>query len=184
MPEHTKQLPNLGDTTEICVSTMSSPVGELWLAASATGLRALMWPGEYPELQRLSGPKDIGDKAAATAILEQAKTELEEYFSGERQSFSIPLDPVGTEFQLAAWQVLRTIPYGETISYGDQARALGDIKKSRAVGGANGRNPISIIVPCHRVVGANGKLTGFGGGLDTKSWLLHHEAKVSAQVLV
>jgi methylated-DNA-[protein]-cysteine S-methyltransferase len=101
--------------------------------------------------------------------------QLQEYFAGNRRDFDLPLDPVGTEFQQQVWHVLRTIPYGETISYGEQARRLGDVNKSRAVGAANGRNPISIIVPCHRVVGSTGKLTGFAGGLDTKAWLLQHE---------
>ena len=87
----------------------------------------------------------------------------------------MPLAPHGTAFQLAAWQALRTIPYGETVSYGEQARRLGDARKARAVGAANGRNPLPIVVPCHRVVGANGHLTGFGGGIECKAWLLDHE---------
>ena len=92
----------------------------------------------------------------------------------------MPLDPRGTPFQLAAWTTLQTIPFGQTISYGEQARTMGDARKARAVGGANGRNPLSIIVPCHRVVGANGTLTGFGGGLSAKAWLLEHEQRVLA----
>ncbi len=91
------------------------------------------------------------------------------------REFDLPLDPVGTDFQQSAWLQLRRIPYGATISYGEQARRLGDVRKSRAVGAANGRNPISIIVPCHRVVGANGALTGFAAGLEAKAWLLRHE---------
>ncbi len=90
----------------------------------------------------------------------------------------MPLDPIGTDFQQIAWAALRTIPYGETISYGEQAARLGDRRKARAVGAANGRNPISIIVPCHRVVGSTGALTGFAGGLHTKAWLLDHERDV------
>ena len=105
-------------------------------------------------------------------MLADAHAQLREYFAGERREFDLPLDPVGTEFQQQAWQVLRTIPFGQTISYGEQAARLGDKKKSRAVGAANGRNPISIIVPCHRVVGSTGKLTGFAAGLDAKAWLL------------
>jgi methylated-DNA-[protein]-cysteine S-methyltransferase len=101
--------------------------------------------------------------------------QLTEYFDGERQEFDLPLDPIGTEFQQAAWSALRTIPYGTTVSYGEQAARMGDRRKARAVGAANGRNPISIVVPCHRVVGSNGSLTGFAGGLDTKAWLLDHE---------
>ena len=112
-------------------------------------------------------------------MVAQAVRQLEEYFAGERTEFDVPLDPVGTEFQQQAWQVLRTIPFGHTMSYGEQAARLGDRNKSRAVGAANGRNPISIIVPCHRVVGSTGKLTGFAGGLGTKEWLLRHERRAN-----
>ena len=113
--------------------------------------------------------------------LDQAERELAEYFEGTRRSFDVALDPDGTPFQRSAWQVLRTIPYGATMSYGEQAAALGDPNRARAVGAANGRNPISIIVPCHRVVASSGALTGFAGGLDTKQWLLAHEQRVLAQ---
>ncbi|MFZ9630225.1 MAG: methylated-DNA--[protein]-cysteine S-methyltransferase, partial [Ilumatobacteraceae bacterium] len=112
---------------------------------------------------------------AAHGIAGRAVVQLGEYFDGRRREFDVPLDPHGTDFQLAVWRVLRTIPYGTTMTYGEQARALGDANKARAVGAANGRNPISVIVPCHRVVGGNGSLTGFAGGLDAKSWLLAHE---------
>ena len=101
--------------------------------------------------------------------------ELAEYFAGVRQHFDVALDPQGSPFQLAAWRGLLTIPYGETVSYGEQADRLGHHGKARAIGAANGSNPIPVIVPCHRVVGSDGSLTGFGGGLPTKSWLLHHE---------
>ena len=117
---------------------------------------------------------DVADHA----VLQQAADELGEYFAGTRVDFDVPLDPRGTAFQLAAWSALRTIPYGETVSYGEQAKRLGDPGKARAVGAANGRNPLPIIVPCHRVVGANGHLTGFGGGIETKAWLLDHEQAV------
>lgn len=100
---------------------------------------------------------------------------MDEYFAGRRQRFDLPLDPAGTAFQLAAWQVLRSIGYGQTITYGEQARRLGDPAKARAVGAANARNPLSIVVPCHRVVGASGALTGFAGGVDAKHWLLEFE---------
>ena len=109
-----------------------------------------------------------------------AVEQLDDYFAGDRQDFDVPLDPVGTEFQRSAWEALRTIGYGSTISYGEQAARMGDRRKARAVGAANGRNPISIIVPCHRVVGANGALTGFAGGVETKAWLLDHERDVIA----
>ena len=112
-------------------------------------------------------------------LLRQAARELDEYFAGERTDFDVPLAPSGTAFQLAAWSALTTIPYGETVRYGEQARRLGDINKSRAVGAANGRNPIPVIVPCHRVIGSNGSLTGFGGGIEAKAWLLAHERSVA-----
>ncbi len=122
-----------------------------------------------------SGNPTNGTVAPENPLLENAARQLDEYFAGTRRAFDLPLDPVGTEFQRSAWAELSKIPFGETISYGEQARRLGDANKSRAVGAANGRNPISIIVPCHRVVGANGALTGFAAGLDVKEWLLQHE---------
>ena len=115
---------------------------------------------------------------AAEAHLDRAESQLAEYFRGTRREFDLDLDLAGTAFQRSAWEVLRTIPYGATLSYGQQAAALGDPAKARAVGAANGRNPLSIVVPCHRVVAAGGALTGFAGGLDTKAWLLDHERRV------
>jgi methylated-DNA-[protein]-cysteine S-methyltransferase len=110
----------------------------------------------------------LRDASAFTEAVEQ----LQEYFAGKRQRFSLQLAPEGTPFQLRVWQELRNIPYGETISYGELARRIGKPNASRAVGTANGRNPLSIVVPCHRVIGANGTLTGFGGGLENKRTLL------------
>ena len=166
-------LPVLGTTDDLSLTTMSTPVGELTLIASPRGLRAVLWPNELEEPGRLPTADD-GDPVAA-AVLREAITQLGEYFAGDRHEFDLQLDPVGTDFQQSAWMQLRLIPYGATISYGEQARRLGDVRKSRAVGAANGRNPISIIVPCHRVIGANGSLTGFAAGLEAKSWLLRHE---------
>jgi len=159
--------------------TLPSPTGPLTLLASDRGLRAVMWRGEDAE-----SPTDLGASIAPgdSPVLDEAARQLEEYFAGTRQAFDVPLDPVGTPFQLAAWQILRTIPYGRTLSYGEQAARLGDPNKARAVGAANGRNPLAIVVPCHRVVGSTGKLTGFGGGLDTKAWLLDHEQSGPRQV--
>ncbi len=164
-------LPPLGDTTELSRMVVASPVGELTLIASPQGLRAVLWPSEFVALREDDAeyvPLAPDGDARAVAVLQQAQRELAEYFAGERQQFEVALDPVGTKFQLAAWMELRRIPFGSTISFGD-------VRKSRAVGAANGRNPISIIVPCHRVVGSNGKLVGFAAGLDAKAWLLHHE---------
>jgi methylated-DNA-[protein]-cysteine S-methyltransferase len=162
------------------VSTIvDTPIGPLTLVASERGLRAVLWPDEEigrVELDEVAPPPADGSRAAT--ILQTAADQLDEYFDGERRTFDVPLDPIGTDFQQTAWAALRTIPYGETISYGEQAARLGDRRKARAVGAANGRNPISIIVPCHRVVGSTGALTGFAGGLDTKRWLLDHELAV------
>ncbi len=149
--------------------TVDSPVGPLVLVASATGLRAVDF-GIDPRRE----PIPVGP----SAILDETERQLAEYFDGERLDFDLPLEPEGTPFQLSVWQVLHTIPYGETISYGEQARRLGDAKKARAVGGANGRNPLPIVVPCHRVIGASGALTGFGGGVPIKESLLLLEREV------
>jgi len=153
-----------------------SPIGELTLVAGPRGLRELTWPVEPGGAAPDDGPR-IGDEPPeVAAILDAAVAQLDEYFAGERREFDLPLDPVGTDFQLRAWTALRVIPYGETRSYAQQAQRIGSPNAVRAVGAANGRNPISIIVPCHRVVGADGSLTGFGGGLDAKRFLLDLEA--------
>jgi methylated-DNA-[protein]-cysteine S-methyltransferase len=156
------------------VRTMvESPVGELTVVASDAGLRAVLWPADDPERVDVMGAVEEPEHPVLRLVVAQ----LEEYFGGERREFDVPLDLVGTEFQRAAWAVLLTIPYGTTATYAEQAERLGDRNKARAVGAANGRNPVSIIVPCHRVVGASGGLTGFAGGLQVKSWLLDHEQR-------
>jgi methylated-DNA-[protein]-cysteine S-methyltransferase len=160
-------------------TTMDSPVGTLTLVASEVGLRAVLWQIEKANRVRL-GPVE-GDGADPRGVLVKAVQQLDEYFAGTRTSFDLELDAVGSDFQKNAWTALRTIRFGETVSYGEQARRMGDARKARAVGAANGRNPISIIVPCHRVVGADGSLTGFAAGVDTKAWLLNHERRVSLQ---
>ncbi|MDQ1232430.1 methylated-DNA--[protein]-cysteine S-methyltransferase [Sphingomonas sp. SORGH_AS_0879] len=151
--------------------TMASPVGELTLVASERGLRAVLWAeeraGRVPLPERRSDP--------AHGILAQAVRQLTDYFDGQRRAFDLPLDPVGTDFQKSVWTALNAIPYGETRSYAALATAIGRPGASRAVGAANGRNPLSIVTPCHRVIGANGTLTGFAGGLAVKQWLLAHE---------
>jgi methylated-DNA-[protein]-cysteine S-methyltransferase len=144
------------------------PIGTLTLVASDAGLQAVWWPDDARR-------RETGDEQPDHPVLVQARRELDEYFAGDRTAFDVPLDPRGTDFQRAAWEVLRTIPYAETMTYAQQARRLGDANKARAVGAANGRNPLSIVVPCHRVIGASGSLTGFAGGLDTKHWLLEFE---------
>ena len=165
--------------TPVLVSTVvDTPVGPLTIVASDVGLRAVLWPDDDPSRVRLSPTTERADHPVLAATARQ----LDEYFAGERRVFDVPLDAVGTDFQLSAWSTLRTIEFGTTVSYGEQAARMGDRRKARAVGAANGRNPISIIVPCHRVVGSNGALTGFAGGVDTKAWLLDHERQVLAGV--
>lgn len=112
-------------------------------------------------------------------VIEQTIAELEEYFRGERRDFDIPLLLAGTDFQMKVWETLQTIPYGETISYGEEAARMGKPKSVRAVANANGRNAISILIPCHRVIGSNGKLTGYGGGMEAKEWLINREIVIS-----
>ncbi|MCU1501734.1 MAG: ogt [Ilumatobacteraceae bacterium] len=154
------------------MTTVPSPVDELRLFASGRGLRAILWQRHEARRVPFDGAMIVDGE---TDILREAARQLGEYFAGRREEFDLPLDPVGTPFQHEAWAVLRTIPFGATMTYGEQAKLLGDPGKARAVGAANGRNPLSIVVPCHRVIGSTGKLTGFAGGLDVKAWLLTHE---------
>jgi methylated-DNA-[protein]-cysteine S-methyltransferase len=155
------------------VTTIDTPVGELRIVGGPRGLRAILWGAE--DVARIASIDEDDLHEGRTPLLDKAVEQLEEYFAGTRRDFDLPLDPLGTPFQQSAWMVLRSIPYGKTISYGQQARQLGDPNKARAVGAANGKNPLSIVVPCHRVIGSGGQLTGFAAGLDVKSWLLDHE---------
>ncbi|CAB1216831.1 methylated-DNA--[protein]-cysteine S-methyltransferase [Acinetobacter bouvetii] len=150
---------------------MASPVGSLKLVANDTALVAVLWENENPKRVRLA---ELIEQTYHPILLETQK-QLTEYFAGKRQQFDLPLDFEGTEFQKKVWQALLTIPFGETRSYRDIAEQVGNVKAVRAVGAANGKNPISIIAPCHRVVGANGKLVGFAGGLENKEILLKIE---------
>ncbi|AXU95925.1 MAG TPA: methylated-DNA--[protein]-cysteine S-methyltransferase [Erwinia persicina] len=150
---------------------IDSPVGELKLVATERGLAAVMWENDDPKRVRfLPQQEDVHHRT-----LLEAEKQLREYFTGERQQFDLTLDFIGTEFQRRVWAALVTIPFGETRSYSEIARQVGSPAAVRAVGAANGRNPVSIIAPCHRVIGANGKLTGFAGGLETKAFLLRLE---------
>jgi methylated-DNA-[protein]-cysteine S-methyltransferase len=155
--------------------TIPSPVGELKLVASDKGLVAVLWENDKPNRVRLSDLQENNRHA----ILLKAEQQLNEYFARKRREFSITLDMRGTRFQNDVWNALLAIPFGETRSYGQLAKQLGKPQASRAVGAANGRNPVSIIVPCHRVIGSSGKLTGFAGGLDTKAHLLDLEKKTA-----
>lgn len=150
---------------------MDSPVGKLKLVASEKGLVAILWENDKPTRVRLG--EMVED--SSQRVLVQTELQLKEYFAGERQAFDLPLDMRGTQFQKDVWEALLAIPFGETRSYGELAKKLGSPTASRAVGAANGRNPISIVVPCHRVIGSSGKLTGFAGGLDVKARLLEME---------
>jgi len=156
-------------------TTVPSPVGELTLAASERGLTCLLFEQWAHGPGRTGWLPDDG-----SAILAAARTQLAEYFDHQRTRFDVPLDLRGTPFQVEVWQALRSIPFGVTISYGELARRVHSKNGFRAVGAANGRNPVAIIVPCHRVIGANGDLTGFGGGIERKRWLLDHERGVTA----
>ncbi len=156
----------------IASRTLETPVGVLRVTADDDGVRTIYWPHEASKVERIP----VAERGSHR-VLDDLEQQLDEYFRGERLEFDLPLAPEGTPFQLAVWQVLRQIPYGATMTYGEQARRLGDPRKARAVGAANGRNPLSIVVPCHRVVGSNGHLTGFGGGIENKAWLLDHEQR-------
>jgi methylated-DNA-[protein]-cysteine S-methyltransferase len=151
---------------------MKTPVGELKLVANDRGLMAVLWENDDPARVKLP-PAEENPKHP---ILKQAEQQLREYFKGERKKFTIPLETSGTDFQKKVWQALLTIPFGETRSYGELAKQIKKPSASRAVGAANGRNPVSILVPCHRVIGASGKLTGFAGGLEVKAKLLSIES--------
>jgi methylated-DNA-[protein]-cysteine S-methyltransferase len=153
---------------------IDSPVGRLLLASEG---RSLM--GVYLEAQKhFPNLTPAWTAAPELDILVQTQQQLAQYFAHQRQRFDLPLNPQGTEFQHRVWQRLGEIPFGETLSYGQLAQGLGQPNASRAVGAANGRNPISIVVPCHRVIAGNGKLTGYAGGVDRKLWLLQHERSV------
>jgi len=150
---------------------MDSPVGKLKIVASEKGLVAILWENDKPTRVRLG---ELVEEPKQKVLVETER-QLNEYFAGKRKAFDLPLDMRGTQFQKDVWEALLAIPFGETRSYGELAKKLGSPAASRAVGAANGRNPISIVVPCHRVIGASGKLTGFAGGLETKARLLELE---------
>jgi len=152
--------------------TFASPVGTLTLVASDAGLVAILWEDDAPDRVRLGALANTPDHP----LLVQAERELGEYFAGRLTRFSVPLDMRGTDFQKSVWRALLTIPFGETRSYAQIATQIGRPTATRAVGAANGRNPISIIAPCHRVIGTNGTLTGFAGGLAAKEYLLGLES--------
>ncbi len=151
---------------------MPSPIGELMLISNGKALTGLYMANQKHAARRAKAIRDEG-------MLKHPREQLQAYLDGDLREFELPLAAEGTPFQQRVWRALCDIPYGETISYGDLARRIGQPKASRAVGLANGQNPIAIVVPCHRVIGANGTLTGYGGGLERKRWLLAHESEGS-----
>lgn len=156
----------------IALRLIVTPAGPLLGTATAKGLRALEWGRPLP-----GGAHDGPAAPEAEAMLDRTAVQLAEYFAGSRRVFDVPLDPRGTPFQRKAWEALGGIPYGETRTYAEQAAAIGHAAAVRAIGAANGKNPLSILVPCHRVVGSNGSLTGYAGGIAVKGKLLALESR-------
>jgi methylated-DNA-[protein]-cysteine S-methyltransferase len=161
----------------IAYVTVDSPIGQLLLQTDGVSLTGLYMDVPGRPIRRM----DDWQEDATAGPLPEAVRQLEEYFAGNRRNFDLPLHLNGTEFQRRVWRALTEIPYGETWSYGELAKRIGNPNASRAVGLANGRNPIAILVPCHRVIGADGSLTGYGGGLQRKQWLLAHEGLQGSQ---
>ena len=159
---------------------MDSPVGSLLLVADGDALCGVHFE---PHRQREQGAEGWRRVNGADPVLGPARVQLAAYFAGETTTFALPLGPRGTAFQARVWMALRDIPFGATISYGELARRVGQPTASRAVGAANGRNPLPIVVPCHRVIGSSGALTGFGGGMERKRWLLEHEGATGFSLL-
>ena len=150
---------------------MESPLGPLRLLADDRGLRGLYYQ-DHKNVPNLDSNADENHP-----VLSETRRQLEQYFAGQRQDFELPLSLQGTPFMLEVWEALGKIPFGTKVTYGQLAESIGRPKASRAVGRANGLNPVSIVLPCHRVVGSNGKLTGYAGGLGNKDWLLQHESE-------
>jgi methylated-DNA-[protein]-cysteine S-methyltransferase len=167
-----RQAPRALSSGSLAYKWVDSPVGRLKLVATGEGLAGILWATDRPGRVRL---KPDGEDAGHP-VLAEAERQLAEYFDGRRRTFNLKLDFAGTAFQRKVWRALLTIPFGETRSYAQIAKQIGSPGASRAVGAANGRNPISIVTPCHRVIGAGGKLTGFAGGLDAKAYLLALES--------
>jgi methylated-DNA-[protein]-cysteine S-methyltransferase len=168
--------PQQEEPLRLVCKCVDSPVGRLKLVATDEGLHAILWPIERPGRVRLN----TAVEDARHPVLVEAERQLAEYFDGRRTKFDLKLDFGGTVFQRKVWRALLAIPFGETRSYAQIAEQIGSPGAARAVGAANGRNPISIVAPCHRVIGTGGKLTGFAGGLEAKAYLLALEAGASA----
>jgi len=163
---------------QVAIGSLDTPIGTLWMACSEQGVCRLVFPGERAQamIERwLAVHQPTHGLTAAKTLLKRTGTELGEYFAGTRHAFTLPLDLQGSAFHQRVWRALTQIPYGHTISYGKLAHGLDAPKAARAVGAACGANPVPIIAPCHRVLGSDGALHGFGGGLPVKAWLLRHE---------
>lgn len=163
-------------TRQFYSGTIEAPFGAMTVVASDIGVRYVMFEND-------AHPKPVAGldiHARSHPVLDASLAQLGEYFNGSRVQFDLPLDLVGTAFQVDAWKSLARISFGTTASYGEQAASIGRPTAVRAIGGANGRNPVAVVLPCHRVIGANGSLTGFGGGIEVKRWLLQHEQNVMA----
>ncbi|MDP6038756.1 MAG: methylated-DNA--[protein]-cysteine S-methyltransferase [Candidatus Latescibacteria bacterium] len=159
--------------------TVESPVGQLTVLASDKGVRAILYEGEMAEQVQV----DLW-RAEGHLVVDGAVRQLKGYFEGELRIFDLPLDLYGTDFQKRVWQLLLEIPFGKTQTYGDLAREMGGVGASQAVGAANGNNAVAIVVPCHRVIGASGDLTGYAGGMDKKEFLLRHEGVIQEQLVL
>jgi methylated-DNA-[protein]-cysteine S-methyltransferase len=164
----------------ICVRTVKTPIGVLRVAASEDSVLAVELPRRRSEPALERWLRSHVPHSAETEVLRAALVQLREYFAGKRRQFDVPVDPAGTDFQRRVWNAIAAIPYGETTSYGKIAVALGSPARARAVGAAVSANPIPIVIPCHRVIGADDSLTGYRGGLRMKVWLLHHEGVLLA----
>ena len=170
MKQVTEIMPTAETDQVLRYTWTDSPLGRILLSGDERGLSRVQLATETRPVTSDEGAVEEAD------MFRGAVEQLEAYFAGDLKNFDLKLNPQGTPFQQRAWQELRKIPFGQTITYGEQARRLGDPNACRAVGAANGQNPLGIIVPCHRVIGSTGKLTGFAGGLPAKSWLLQHES--------
>ncbi len=166
--------------------SMASPIGTLWITCTPTGVQRIQFEEEYAKQAAADSEDAAGSDGAAErtqALCERVVVQLSEYFDGSRTEFDLPLDLEGTPFQESVWTALSTIPYGETVTYATQADRIGRPSAVRAVGAANGRNPVPIVLPCHRVIGASGSLTGYAGGLDRKRRLLELEGALESPSL-
>jgi methylated-DNA-[protein]-cysteine S-methyltransferase len=168
------------ETIRISAAALKTPVGMLYVAATAARLVSIELPRYHASRSFERWMRERLFSHSSTPALRKALAQLREYFAGKRRDFDVPLDPCGTDFQQRVWRAVAAIPYGETVSYGEIAVDLGTPHLARAVGAAVGANPIPIVIPCHRVLGADGSLTGYGGGLRMKAWLLQHEGVLLA----